>query len=105
MSSSSSVILDVRNVSKSFGDFKAGEIRVGNVHDGTGLKVGLGKALLSGDVLFGTPSGPPLPGRDSPLPYEPGTRIVGVDEAKGDVILDRPARASARALLAPIALA
>ena len=88
-----------------FGDFQKGEATVTNVHDGDGHAVGLAKALFKGDALHGMRAGPPLPGSDQAVPYERGTLIAAVDEALRTVTLDRPATASARAVLSMVALA
>lgn len=88
-----------------FGDFRAGDKVVANVHVGDGSAAGLDRALEPGDLLHHCTSGPPLAAQDRPQPYGPLTSIVAVDERGRTVTLDRPATTTARFQISTVALA
>lgn len=86
------------------GMFEKGSPIVRGLSCGEVGAAGLAKALRPGDMLFAARSGMPPPGSDRLQPYAPDSTILGVDEARAEVTLDRAALESARFLLAPVAL-
>jgi hypothetical protein len=87
-----------------WGEWEKGSAVVRGVSCGEKVGMGLAKALKPGDMLFAAQSGLPPQGMERLQPYANGTSIIGVDEARAEVLLDRPALETARFVLSPVAL-